>query len=415
MRVTFHKAPVFISLSIGLLFYGFLSTLISVILVHLKVIFELSYSISALIHLTFFSTYVIASFPASRMVKTWGYKLSLIVGYFTTGLGCMLFYFGITSISYSLLIGSIFVMAVGSTILLVVCNLYIVLLGDLDHAAARLSIVHSFYAIGCFIAPLYGSEWIKTWWGISTEMDMETYIKVLAHYIQTPFIVMSNLMYLLTVMIVFLNLPEFNTSILIPWNKFNNARKRLHVMHFKQLRLGAFAVFAYIGTEVAISEWLVTYFTEYTHWYWAGYVVGLVVGSILLMRFSPRKMLVTFAISASVVLIFTMFLSGYYILWIVISLGFFNSILFPTIWSLAIKGIGRFAEQGAAVMVMAHVGGGVIPFNVVNFAEAAGYQVAFIIPLLCYGFIIFYGVNGSYFEANIDAKKSTMHAIMPSK
>lgn len=415
MQAHFRKAPVFISLSIGLLFYGLLSTLISVVLLHLKEIFGLSYSISSLIHLTFFSTYVIASFPASRMVKVWGYKLSLIIGYFTTGLGCMLFYFGINTLSYPLLIIALFVMAVGSTVLLVVCNLYIVLLGDQDHAAARLSILHCFYAIGCFLAPLYGSEWIKTWWGISMEMDMNSYILVLAKYVQTPFIILSNLMYLLTVLFVFLNLPEFETNVLVPWNKFNDTRKRVHVMHFKQLRLGAFAVFAYIGTEVALSEWLVTYFTEYTHLYWAGYVAGLLVGSLLLLRFSPRKMLLTFTIAGAFLLVLTIFLSGWYVLWAVSAIGFFNSILFPTIWSLSIKGIGRFAEQGAAIMVMAHVGGGIIPFNVVNFAAAAGYQVAFMIPLLCYGYIIFYALRGSYFEMNTDVKKSTLQALRPSK
>jgi len=415
MQAQFKKAPVFISLSIGLLFYGLLSTLISVILLHLKEIFGLSYSISSLIHLTFFSTYVIASFPASKMVKAWGYKLSLIIGYFTTGLGCMLFYFGINSVSYPLLILSIFVMAVGSTILLVVCNLYIVLLGDHEHAAARLSILHSFYAIGCFLAPLYGSEWIKTWWGISMDMDMNSYIQALSQYIQTPFIIMSNFMYLLTVIFVFLNLPEFDTSVLVPWNKFNDARKRIHVMHFKQLRLGAFAVFAYIGTEVALSEWLVTYFTEYTHLYWAGYVVGLFIGSLLLLRYSPRTLLVYFAIAASALLVLTVFLKGWHVLWAVSAIGFFNSILFPTIWSLSIKGIGRFAEQGAAIMVMAHVGGGIIPFNVVNFAAAAGYQVAFIIPLLCYGFIIFYGLSGSRVEIIEGVRKSTLQALRPSK
>ncbi len=415
MQAHFRKTPVFISLSIGLLFYGLLSTLISVVLLHLKEIFGLSYSISSLIHLTFFSTYVIASFPASRMVKLWGYKLSLIIGYFTTGLGCMLFYFGINTLSYPLLIISLFVMAVGSTILLVVCNLYIVLLGDQEHAAARLSILHCFYAIGCFLAPLYGSEWIKTWWGISMEMDMNSYILILAKYIQTPFIILSNLMYMLTVLFVFLNLPEFETNVLVPWNKFNDTRKRIHVMHFKQLRLGAFAVFAYIGTEVALSEWLVTYFTEYTHLYWAGYVVGLLVGSLLLLRYSPRKMLLTFTIAGAFLLMLTIFLSGWYVLWAVSAIGFFNSILFPTIWSLSIKGIGRFAEQGAAIMVMAHVGGGIIPFNVVNFAAAAGYQVAFMIPLLCYGYIIFYALKGSYFEMNTDVKKSTLQALRPSK
>jgi MFS transporter, FHS family, L-fucose permease len=415
MHLHLKKAPVFISLSIGLLFYGLISTLISVVLIHLKEIFELSYSISALIHLTFFSTYVIASFPASRMVKKWGYKLSLIVGCFATGLGCMIFYFGINTVSYPLLISAVFVMAIGSTILLVICNLYIVLLGDHEHAAARLSIFHSFYAVGCFLAPLYGAEWVKTWWGISMDMDVNAYIKVLSMYIETPFIIMSNLMYLLTVLFVFLNLPEFDTSILMPWNKFNDARKRVHVMHLKQLRLGAFAVFAYIGTEVALSEWLVTYFTEYTHLYWAGYFIGLIIGSILLMYFSPRLMLLVFTLAAAFLLISTMFLSGWHILWIVSAIGFFNSILFPTIWSLAIKGIGRFAEQGAAIMVMAHVGGGIIPFNVVNFAAAAGYRVAFLIPLLCYGYIVFYALKGSYFNIDASVKKSTLNALRPSK
>jgi FHS family L-fucose permease-like MFS transporter len=415
MQVEIRKTPVFISLSIGLLFYGMLSTLTSVVILHLKEIFGLSYSISALIHLTFFSTYVIASIPASRIVKAWGYKLSLIIGYFTTGLGCMLFYFGINNQSYPLLIVALFVMAVGSTVLLVVCNLYIVLLGDYKKAAARLSFLHSFYALGCLLAPLYASTWIKDQWGISVDMDMHSYITTLSLYIGTPFIIMSNLMYFLTVIFVFLKLPEFDTQLLKPWNKFEARHKKIHVMHFKQLRLGAFAVFAYIGTEVALSEWLVTFFSDFTYLYWTGYVAGLLIGSILLLRVSPRKMLLTFAIGAAFLLLLAILSSGWTSLWLVSAIGFFNSILFPTIWSLSIKGLGRFSEQGAAIMVMAHVGGGIIPFNVVNFAAAGGYKLAFLIPMFCYAYIIFYALKGSKFLRNDDFEQSTLRAIKPSK
>ncbi|MDB5258768.1 MAG: fucP [Chitinophagaceae bacterium] len=415
MQVQIRKTPVFISLSIGLLFYGLFSTLISVVILHLKEIFGLSYSISSLIHLTFFSTYIIASIPASRIVKAWGYKLSLIIGYFTTGLGCMMFYFGINIISYPLLISSLFVMAVGSTVLLVVCNLYIVLLGDYKKAAARLSFLHSFYALGCLLAPLYGSEWIKELWGITADMDMDSYIKSLSLYIGTPFIIMSNLMYFLTVIFVFLNMPEFDTQLLKPWNQFAERHKKIHVMHFKQLRLGAFAVFAYIGTEVALSEYLVTFFSDFTYLYWAGYVAGLLIGSILLLYISPRKMLLTFTLGASVLMLFAIFSSGLISLIAVSAIGFFNSILFPTIWSLSVKGLGRFSEQGAAIMVMAHVGGGIIPFNVVNFSGAGADKMAFMILVLCYAYIIFYAIKGATFVRNEDFEQSTLRAMKPSK
>jgi MFS transporter, FHS family, L-fucose permease len=415
MQVEIRKTPVFISLSIGLLFYGLFSTLISVVILHLKEIFGLSYSISSLIHLTFFSTYIIASIPASRIVKAWGYKLSLIIGYFTTGLGCMMFYFGINTISYPLLMASLFVMAVGSTMLLVVCNLYIVLLGDYKRAAARLSFLHSFYALGCLLAPLYGLEWIKELWGITVDMDMDSYIRSLSLYIGTPFIVMSNLMYFLTVIFVFLNLPEFETYLLKPWNKFEQRHKKIHVMHFKQLRLGAFAVFAYIGTEVALSEYFVAFFSDFTYLYWAGYVAGLLMGSVLLLYFSPRKMLLSFAVGAAVLLLVAIFSSGLISLIVLSAIGFFNSILFPTIWSLSVKGLGRFSEQGAAIMVMAHVGGGIIPFNVVNFSGAGADKMAFMILVLCYAYIIFYALKGASFVRQDDFEQSTLGAMKPSK
>lgn len=415
MQVEIRKTPVFISLSIGLLFYGLFSTLISVVILHLKEIFGLSTSISSLIHLTFFSTYIIASIPASRIVKAWGYKLSLIIGYFTTGLGCMMFYFGINTTSYALLMLSVFVMAVGSTVLLVVCNLYIVLLGDYKRAASRLSFLHSFYALGCLLAPLYGLEWVKEMWGISIDMDMDSYIKLLSLYIGTPFIIMSNLMYFLTVIFVFLNLPEFDTQLLKPWNKFEERHKKIHVMHFKQLRLGAFAVFAYIGTEVALSEYLVTFFSDFTYLYWAGYVAGLLIGSTMLIYISPRKMLLSFTLGASVLMLVAIFSSGLISLLAIAAIGFFNSILFPTIWSLSVKGLGRFSEQGAAIMVMAHVGGGIIPFNVVNFSGAGADKMAFMILVLCYAYIIFYAVKGAIFVRNDDFEQSTLRAMKPSK
>ena len=411
MKNSIKRIPVFIALSVGLLFYGLFSTLLSVVLVHLTSIFKLSYSVSSLIHLTFFLTYIIASIPASSLVKKHGYKLNLIIGYFTTGLGCMLFYFGISTQSYPLLIGSIVVMAIGSTILLVICNLYIVLLGDYKYAASRLSIIHAFYAIGCFLAPLYGSELILKLWGITNDISLQQ----LSLYVETPFIIISNLMFILTVAFVFLNLPEFDTKVLEPWNQFDEGHRKVHVMHFKQLRLGAFAVFAYIGTEVAISDWLVHNYKEFSQVYWGGYLVGLIIGSILLYFFPPKKMLFAFASAALMLLTTSLFVSSGALLWVVSTIGLFNSILFPTIWSLAVKGLGRFAENGAAIMVMAHVGGGIIPFNVVNFASAVGYQIAFIIPIICYGYIIFYALRGSKFQRKVDIKRSTMLAIRPSK
>src|SRR6185312_4547865 len=155
----------------------------------------------------------------------------------------------------------------------------------------------------------------------------------LSMYIGTPFIIMSNLMYFLTVIFVFLNLPEFDTQLLKPWNKFEERHKKIHVMHFKQLRLGAFAVFAYIGTEVALSEYLVTFFSDFTYLYWAGYVAGLLIGSIMLMYISPRKMLLSFTLGATVLLLVAIFYDGLISLIAVSAIGFFNSILFPTIWS----------------------------------------------------------------------------------
>jgi FHS family L-fucose permease-like MFS transporter len=209
-------------------------------------------------------------------------------------------------------------------------------------------------------------------------------------------------MYVLTVFFVFVEIPEYSTESIEPLNKQSKAIRRSHVMHFKQLRLGAFAVFAYLGAEIALGNFLLTFFPEQTKFYWGAALAGRIVGALVLLKIGPRKVLAVCAATATSLLILSVLTSDSISVWTAISIGLFNSIMFPCIYSLGLSGLGKFSEEGSAIMIMAFVGAGVIPFNAANFSAAFGYKIGFIFPFMCYLYIVFYALRGSKFKKRED-------------
>ncbi|HEY8402594.1 MAG TPA: MFS transporter, partial [Cytophagaceae bacterium] len=395
-----QKIYILITFSISFFIWGFLTVLNFVLINDLKALFDLSYSVSTLINLTFFTTYLLASIPAAKLVKSWGYKLCLISGLFTTGLGCMLFYFAVSAKIYYFFLLALAVQATGITLLQVTANLYVVFFGKQQRAATRLTLMHAFNALGGFLAPLYGEKVVRSFFGLVENVAPVFVVKgftALEAYVQSPYIILSIFMYLLTIFFVFVEIPEFNTKNWDFLNILEYRGKRIHVMHFKQLRLGAFAVFAYQGAEVALANFLVGFHSDLSVYYWGLSLAGKFIGAWYLIYGTPSKILATCASGACLFLLISIVTIGEFSIWCVALIGLFNSVMFPAIFFLGTRGLGRFSEDGAGSMVMAFVGAAVIPFNVVNFAAAIGYKIAFIYPLVCYGYIIFYALKGSQF------------------
>jgi FHS family L-fucose permease-like MFS transporter len=386
--------------------WGLLTVLNFELIDHLRVVFDLSYAPSTLINITFFSSYLIISLRAGGLIKKVGYKNAIILGWLLACLGCFIFYYAVYIRNYKYFLGALFVLAAGITILQVGANLYVVLLGNNKNAASRLTLVQAFNSLGTFVAPYFAASVLNYHTHLPVDirkaLQANDLLQMDAAYVHYPYLYLGILMLLFAVVLFFADIPNIDTSNIEPLNKITSLRKR-HVMHFPQLRLGAFAIFAYVGAEVALANYIETFAKGTSQFYWGAAMIGRFIGSVLLTKFSVRKSVV-FCASISILLIsISIITTGEVSVWSVIFVGLFNSILFPSLFTLGVNGLGKFSIDGSAVLIMFIVGGAVIPFNVINYSYVS-YQIAFLIPIMCYIYIGLYAYRFSKFELRDDLK-----------
>jgi FHS family L-fucose permease-like MFS transporter len=389
--------------------WGLLTNLNLFLYHHFKVIFGLNYSVSTFINLTFFCTYLIVSLQAGRMIKWIGYKKGILVGWLLACAGCFLFLLSVTTKLYYLFLGALFCMAAGITILQVGANLYVVLLGGVEKAASRLVFVQAFNSLGAVIGPIVSIEILKQFINIPyvylQEINVLDKVTIEAAYIHYLYLTFGVAMVLFAIFLMLIYLPEMDTRTLEPLNKVTSKRRR-HVMHFSQLRLGAFAIFAYVGAEVALANYLEDFSPEKVSVYWELAMVGRFIGAALLLFTPTNKALgVVGAISSLLIIVAILLPKGYmeYNCYLIMSVGLFNSIMFPSIFTLGVNGLGKFSLDGSAVLIMFIVGGAVLPFNVRNFAYA-NYDFALLIVVVCYVYISVYGFKLSNYIKRKDLK-----------
>jgi len=389
--------------------WGLLTNLNLFLYQHFKVVFGLSYSVSTLINLTFFCTYLIVSLQAGSMIQRIGYKKGILIGWLLACVGCFLFLLSVTYKLYYLFLIALFFMAAGITILQVGANLYVVLLGGVERAASRLVFVQAFNALGTVIGPIVSMEILSRYINIPFEylqsLPLMDKITIESAYIDKLYLVFGIMMILFAIFLMLIYLPEMDTHLLEPLNKVTSKRKR-HVMHFSQLRLGAFAIFAYVGAEVALANYLEDFSPELASKYWQLAMVGRFLGALLLLYIPTNKALGTSAAISSLLILIAILLPKEYVVYnfyLVMSIGLFNAIMFPSIFTLGVNGLGKFSLDGSAVLIMFIVGGAVIPFNVRNFAYA-NYDYALLIVVACYLYISVYGFKLSRYVKRNDLK-----------
>lgn len=381
---------------------------------HLTYIFSVDYSLGLLMDLTFYGTYLVVSLPAGKLVDRIGYKKAIYVGWIAATAGCFLFNAAVLSRQYSieaayyLFLFALFVLAGGITILQVSANLYIVLYGDNDNAASRLNFVQAFNSVGTFFAPVLAGFIVTSMVDLPTDMlegiAKDEKIAILAPYVHFPYLFLGTVMALFAFILRSLNIPQIVTKGIEPLNKITSLRRR-HVMHFPQLRLGAFAIFAYVGAEVALGTYIqhpppdvAPYFSDLnSQIYWGLAMVGRFLAAFYLIKMNPNRAVGFSAAMAALLVAVCILTTGEVSVWAVTSVGLFNSLLFPSIFCLGVNGLGKFSEEGSSVLIMFIVGGAVLPFMVKNFSYV-NYHVAFIIPVVCYIYIAFYGFKLSRYE-----------------
>jgi FHS family L-fucose permease-like MFS transporter len=394
--------------------WGFITCLNDILIPHLKALFDLNYTQVMLIQFTFFTAYFVVSLPSGWIVERVGYQRGIVIGLVTAGIGCLLFYPAAGMRSYPVFLGALFVLASGITLLQVAANPYVAVLGKPQTASSRLTLTQAFNSLGTTVAPLFGSLLILSLVvksaselaGLQPEA-LASYQTAQAWSVQAPYIGLAVALFAIATFFALVRLPVVAGTVSAQAEHAAAADAAPSAWRFPHLVLGAVAIFVYVGGEVSIGSFLVNFLGQpnigglsaadagrYLSFYWGGAMVGRFVGAVVMRYIKPGKMLAFNAGAAAILVLTAMVSSGHVSMWAILAVGLFNSIMFPTIFTLALEGLGRHTGQGSGILCMAIVGGAILPVIQGVFADTIGIQMAFFLPILCYAYIAFYGVKG---------------------
>jgi len=391
--------------------WGFLTVLNDILIPHLKSIFTLNYAAVMLIQFAFFSAYFVFAFPSGKLVEAIGYKKSMVAGLLTMAAGALLFLPAASVPSFPLFLTALIVLAGGMTILQVSANPYVALLGPEKTASSRLNLAQAFNSLGTTIGPkvgglliLSGAPLAASVLATMSESQVRAYRIEQASSVKMPYTAFAATLIVLAIVMSLFKLPDMAAE-----HKSDGSGKHGSVWRYRHLVLGAIAIFVYVGAEVSIGSFLVNYFGQpdignlapvaaagYVSFYWGGAMVGRFIGSALLQKIKTGTLLGIFAIMACLLVCTSMLTFGQIAMWTIIAVGLFNSIMFPSIFTLSIEGLGPLTGEGSGILIAAIVGGAVIPELQGIIADRIGVHHAFLLPILCYIYIAFFAFRGSH-------------------
>nr|WP_206013123.1 MULTISPECIES: sugar MFS transporter [unclassified Pseudoalteromonas] len=376
--------------------WGFITVLNDVLIPRLKGVFDLSFFEAMLVQFCFFGAYFIVSIPAGLLVKQFGYKKGILTGLIVASMGCMLFYPAVVVHEYWLFLGALFVLAAGVTVLQVSANPYVAALGSEKTASSRLNLAQALNALGTTVGPYVGG---LLFFGTAGSLAASA---ATAESVKVPYLMLAGALLLIAIVFAFIKLPEIEAH----KEENNTAIESRSLTQAPHLTMGVLAIFCYVGGEVAIGSFLVNYFGEahiagleehtaaaLISYYWGGAMVGRFIGSVLLQKIAPSKAIAFNAFSIIALLLITIFTQGDVALYSVLAIGLFNSIMFPTIFSVAIERLGSLTSKGSGWLCLAIVGGALVPLLQGFIADTVNIQQSFFVPMLCYVFIAWYGLN----------------------
>ena len=396
--------------------WGFLTCLNDIIIPHLKGLFTLSYTQSMLIQFAFFMAYFIVSIPAGYLMKKVGYKNGIVVGLTTMAIACFLFVPAAKMQIYAIFLTAFFILASGITVLQVAANPYVAVLGKPETASSRLNLAQAFNSLGTTIAPYLGSIVIlavairaaeKLNASAKTAQDIIVYDHTIANSVQVPYIILGLILLALAIFFLVVKLPKLQGLDTHHDHLVQSEGEKKSAWAFKHLTLGAVAIFVYVGGEVSIGSFLVNYISQdfiagfsqakagaMVAMYWGGAMFGRFIGSAVQKKIMPSKVLAFNTIVAMALVITSMLTFGHVAMYAILAVGLFNSIMFPTIFCIAIEDLGVHTNQGSGILCASIVGGSIIPVIQGFFADRIGIHHAFFIPVLCYVYIFYYAVKG---------------------
>lgn len=390
--------------------WGFLTCLNDILIPHLKSIFDLNYAEVMLVQFAFFTAYFIFSFPSGKFIDYFGYKKAMVAGLVTMGIGAFMFVPAAAVPSFPLFLAALITLAAGMTILQTSANPYVAVLGPPRTASSRLNLTQAFNSLGTTVAPSFGSTLILGAVAAPVAVEvlramnpqqLHAYRVSQAASVKVPYVGLALALFLLALIIAFFKLPTIEAV---------EAHGEVHdsVWKHRHLVLGAVAIFVYVGAEVSIGSFLTNYFhgsdignlslqdaADMLKYYWGGAMIGRFVGSALLQKVGTGTLLGFNAIVACILVAISMATFGHVAMWSILLVGLFNSIMFPSIFTLGVDGLGPLTGDGSALLIAAIIGGAIVPEAQGFLADRIGIHHAFILPVLCYLYIAYYGFKGS--------------------
>jgi len=390
--------------------WGFLTCLNDILIPHLKNIFDLNYAEVMLVQFAFFSSYFLFSMPSGKIVEWIGYKRAMVTGLLTMSAGALLFVPAAGLPSFPLFLTALIVLAAGMTILQTSANPYVAILGPPRTASSRLNLTQAFNSLGTTLAPRFGS-WLILGAAVAplsmeavramSAAQQQSYRIQQAASVKAPYIGLAIALFVLALIVGWFKLPVIEYA-------EAHGHATGSIWQHRRLVLGAVAIFVYVGAEVAIGSLMTNYFNQkeignlpipkaagYLQYYWGGAMLGRFVGSALLQRLRTQNLLAFNAVAAALLVTISMLTFGHVAMWSLILVGLFNSIMFPSIFTLAIEGLGPLTGKGSGLLVAAIVGGAIVPELQGVLADHIGIHHAFVLPVLCYLYIIFYALKGA--------------------
>ncbi|WP_347989613.1 L-fucose:H+ symporter permease [Methylomonas sp. AM2-LC] len=405
--------------------WGFITCLNDMLIPHLKAVFTLSYTQAMLVQFCFFAAYFVVSIPCGYLLKKIDYQGGIIVGLAIAACACLMFYPAAALHSYALFLIAFFILATGITLLQVAANPYVTELGDSQTASSRLTLTQAFNSLGTTVAPYFGALFILSNTVKSpaelTLLDaqqLSAYQSVQATSVQYPYLFLAGVLLSLAMLFFYLKLPKIATQ--TSENQPLSYTEKHSAWHYPHLVLGAIAIFMYVGAEVSIGSFLVNFLGDaqignlpeaeagkYVSFYWGGAMLGRFVGAAVMQKTTPAKVLAFNAICAMLLVLLTILSTGSLAMWSILAVGLCNSVMFPTIFSLAVAGLGPHTGQGSGILCASIVGGAILPVLQGLCADSIGIHAAFFVPVLCYAYIMFYGVYQALrFRSLLTAEKS---------
>jgi FHS family L-fucose permease-like MFS transporter len=390
--------------------WGFLTCLNDILVPHLKSVFDLSYTKVMFIQFSFFSAYFLFSIPWARVVNVIGYQRTMVIGLITMACGALLFLPAASQASFPLFLTALVVLAAGITGLQVSANPYVDLLGTPETASSRLDLTQAFNSLGTAIAPKIGGLLILSAAPLASEQfakltpqAQHLYRVQEAASVKLPYAVIAIALVLLAIMIGSARLPKIET---IETQVGPNLRDS--IWKHPNLYFGAIGIFAYVGAEVSIGSFLVNYLglpdvagltaktaAGFVSFYWAGAMIGRFLGAGLLRRYNAGKLLAAVALVAGTLVTISMLTGGSVAMWTILAVGLFNSIMFPTIFSLGVAELGPLTASGSGLLNMAIVGGAILPLLQGMIADRIGIHHSLWVSVACYLYIVFFALHGS--------------------